>query len=215
MRPTIAPRITAILAALSLISSAAAAQGGTPPRADAHTWRLGINGGVTMLRTPTQDATALPSAGAHLHIMANRTALLLGVDEIFGADEQSGLIRFNDVRRYQAVLLAHPFNKRMEPYFGVGGGFMQVVRPRVSSIVTDPDVRAQLQEGARDASTSGFATALVGVQGRWGRFTAFGQYQIGSAPSDDRLLRGVMHSVMGGIRINLGSSQDDLSRGRQ
>ena len=43
--------------------------------------------------------------------------------------------------------------------------------------------------------------------------TAFAQYQLGSAPNDDKLLRGVMHSLNAGIRIGLGSTKDDLKAG--
>ncbi len=207
--PTL-PCGAAFLAVLALSTAPLAAQS----RGDAQTWRLGLNGGVLSVRTQTQDATMLPMAGAHLHIMANRTALMLGVDEAFGADEEVGLVRFNDIRRYQAVLLAHPFDRRLEPYFGVGIGIHQVVRPRVADIVTDPTTRANLLDAADRASTAAYLTALGGIQGRWGRFTAFGQYQIGSAPTSDKLLRGVTHSIVGGIRIGLGSSQDDLRRSK-
>lgn len=204
------PRLTALLAALILPTTALSAQAASQARSDSYTWSLGLNGGMMTLRTPTQDAKFLPLGGAHLRIVANRTALVLGVDEIFGSEEESGLIRFNDVRRYQALLLAYPFGGAVEPYLGLGGSIMQVVEPRVSDIVSDPSTRAMLQSASEDAATFAAATAVAGLQGRWGRFNVFAQYQIGSKPNDSRLLTGVTHSVTAGIRIGLGSAREEL-----
>ena len=67
---------------------------------------------------------------------------------------------------------------------------MQVVGPRVDPGVTDPSDRQTLLSAAEDAASSGFVTALGGLQGRWGRTTAFVQYQVTSSPSDDKLLKG-------------------------
>ena len=131
----------------------------------------------------------------------------------FGSDERSGLIVFNDVRRYQAVLMAFPVNAPLEPYFGVGGGILQVVGPRVDDSVTDPFDREELAAAAEEASSHAFATAIAGVQGRWGRLTAFGQAQIGTSPNRDKLLRGALYSVHGGIRIGLGSAKEGVRAG--
>ena len=179
----------------------------TAQRGDSFTWTLGIQGGSMIFQTRTQDTELIPSGGAHFMIMARRSGLMVGIDEGFGSDERSGLVLFNDLRRYQAVMMAYPVSLPLEPYFGVGGGLLQVVSPRIDPAVTDPFEREDLREEAQDASTSAFATFLAGVQGRWGRVTAFGQYQLHTAPGDDSLLSGVMHSIHGGIRIALGSSR--------
>lgn len=182
-------------------------------RGDSFTWKLGVQGGSMVFQTHTQDSELIPSGGAHFLIMARRGGLMVGIDEGFGSDERSGLVLFNDLRRYQAVLMAYPVALPLEPYFGVGGGLMQVVSPRVDPAVTDPFEREALRQLAQESSTSAFATFLAGVQGRWGRLTVFGQYQLHSAPGDDALLDGVMHSLHGGIRIALGNSREGIRAG--
>lgn len=197
-----------LVATVALIPGTAQAQ-----RGDSFSWKLGIQGGSMIFQTHTQDNTVIPSAGAHFLIMSRRGGLMVGVDEGFGSDERSGLILFNDLRRYQAVLMAFPVALPLEPYFGAGGGIMQVVSPRVDPAITDPSDRAGLQAAADDASTSAFATLLAGVQGRWGRLTVFGQYQLMSAPDDRKLLHSVIHTIHGGIRIALGSSREGYRSG--
>ncbi len=198
----------ALAATLATIPGVAAAQ-----RGDSFTWKLGIQGGSMIFQTQTQDNTVIPSAGAHFLIMARRGGLMVGVDEGFGTDERSNLVLFNDLRRYQAVLMAFPVSLPLEPYFGVGGGIMQVVSPRIDPSVTDPFERSQLQATADDASTAAFATFLGGVQGRWGRVTVFGQYQLQTGAGNDNLLSGVVHTIHGGIRIALGSSREGIRSG--
>jgi len=184
-------------------------------RADSYTWKLGLDAGSMIFSTRSQASKVIPSAGAHVMIMARRSGLMFGVDEGFGSNERSngGLILFNDLRRYQAVLVAFPFKLALEPYFGVGGGVLQVVGPRVDPAVQDPGDRELLLATAKDASSSGFVTALAGVQGRWKRLAVFGQYQIHSSPSDDKLLKGAMHSFHVGLRIGLGSAKEGVRAG--
>ncbi len=182
-------------------------------RGDSFTWKLGIQGGSMVFQTRTQDNTFIPSAGAHFLIMARRGGLMVGIDEGFGSDERSGLVLFNDLRRYQAVLMAFPVALPLEPYFGAGGGIMQVVSPRIDPVVTDPFERESLLTDAEDASASAYATFLAGVQGRAGRLSVFGQYQLITAPGRDKLLKGAGHSLHGGIRIALGSSREGVREG--
>ncbi|MES2124522.1 MAG: hypothetical protein V4503_07505 [Gemmatimonadota bacterium] len=184
-------------------------------RADSYTWKLGLDAGSMIFSTRSQGSTVIPSAGAHVLILARRSGLMFGVDEGFGSDERSqgGLILFNDIRRYQAVLMAFPFQLALEPYFGIGAGVMQVVGPRVDPVVQDPSDRALLLTTAQDASTSGFVTGLAGIQGRWKRLAVFAQYQIHSSPSDDKLLKGPMHTFHVGLRIGLGSAKEGVRAG--
>jgi hypothetical protein len=185
----------------------------TAQRGDSYTWKLGVQGGSMIFQTQTEDTEIIPSGGAHFMIMARKSGLMVGIDEGFGSDQRSGLILFNNIRRYQAVMMAYPVSLPLEPYFGVGGGLMQVVSPRVDPAVTDPFEREEIRQLAQDASTNAFATFLGGVQGRWGRVTVFGQYQLHTAPGDDALLSGVVHTIHGGIRIALGSSREGIRSG--
>lgn len=196
--------ISAIVLAAT-IPSAARAQ-----RSDSYTWKLGLEAGGMAFQTNSQDTKVVPAAGAHVLIMAHRGGLLFGIDEGIGSNEQAtgGLVIFNDVRRYQAVLMAFPVAGSVEPYFGVGGGILQVVGPRISSAISDPTARQTLLATAQSASSTGFLTALAGVQWRWGRLNVFAQYQATTSPSSDRLLHGATQTLMGGIRIGLGSSRE-------
>ena len=184
-------------------------------RADSYTWKLGLDAGSMIFSTRSQGSTVIPSAGAHILVLARRSGLMFGVDEGFGSDERTtgGLILFNDIRRYQAVMMAFPFRMALEPYFGLGAGVMQVVGPRVDPVIQDPGDRALLLATAKDASTSGFFTGLAGVQGRWKRLALFAQYQIHSSPSDDKLLKGPLHTFHAGLRIGLGSAKEGVRAG--
>ena len=200
--------VVALAATLATLPQTAAAQ-----RGDSYTWKLGVQGGSMIFQTRTEDTQLIPSGGAHFMIMARKSGLMVGIDEGFGSDERSGLILFNDLRRYQAVMMAYPVALPLEPYFGAGGGLMQVVSPRVDPAITDPFEREALREAAEESSTYAFATFLAGVQGRWGRLTVFGQYQLQTAAGDNSLLHGVMHTVHGGIRVALGSSREGVRSG--
>lgn len=215
MRPSTTTRLAACLA-LTMVSTLTP-QHLLAQRSDSYTWKLGLEAGTMVFQTRSQNTKAIPSAGAHLLIMARQGGLIAGIDEGFGKNESTsgGTILFNDIRRFQAVMMAFPFHMAVEPYFGAGGGILSVVGPRINSAlgITDPTDRANLLSAAKEASSSGFMTALVGVQGRWGRVTAFAQYQIGSSPSDDKLLRGALHTLHGGIRIGLGSAKEGVKAG--
>jgi hypothetical protein len=214
MRTSPRMRLTACFALLLAALAPGRAQA---QRNDSYTWKLGFEAGIMAFQTRSQDTKTVPSGGAHILIMARQGGLIVGVDEGFGKDESTsgGAILFNDIRRYQAVMMAFPFHMAVEPYFGLGGGVLTVVGPRINPALglSDPTDRANLLSAAKDASSSGFITALAGVQGRWGRVTAFAQYQIGSSPSDDKLLRGAMHSLHAGIRLGLGSAREGVKAG--
>jgi hypothetical protein len=184
-------------------------------RSDSYTWKLGFEAGGMAFQTNSQDTKVVPAAGAHILIMAHRGGLLFGVDEGIGSNEQAngGLVLFNDVRRYQGVLMAFPIAGPIEPYFGLGGGIMQVVGPRINAIITDPTDRQTELAAAQDASSSGFFTGLAGVQWRMGRLNVFVQYQASTSPSSDNLLHGAAQTLMGGIRIGLGAAQEGVTAG--
>ena len=109
--------------------------------------------------------------------------------------------------------MAFPIAGPVEPYFGVGGGIMQVVGPEDQRRVTDPTERQAALAAAQDASSSGFFTGLAGVQWRMGRLNVFVQYQASTSPSYDNLLHGAAQTLMGGIRIGLGAAQEGVTAG--
>lgn len=203
-------RVLGTLALVAILAVPATVQA---QRGDSYTWKLGLQAGSMIFQTRTQDSEVIPSVGAHFLVMAKRGGLMVGVDEGFGSDEESNLVVFNNLRRYQAVMMAFPVNAPLEPYFGVGGGLLEVVGPRVSSVVTDPFEREAILAAADEAKAHAFITALAGVQGRWGRLNVFGQAQLSSSPGRDKLMRGPLYSVHGGIRIGLGGTREGVAAG--
>ncbi|HEX3928032.1 MAG TPA: hypothetical protein VHW65_08535 [Gemmatimonadales bacterium] len=203
----------------ALVLAAIAPQSASAQRTDSYTWKLGLDGGIMAFRTQTQNTKVIPSAGAHILIMERRAGLQFGVDEGIGSNEKtapSNLILFNDIRRYQAMLMAFPVAGSIEPYFGIGGGILQVVGPRVdptSTAAQDPATAATLLTNAQQESASGFFGALAGVQGKSGRITIFAQGQIDSSPGSSSLLRSELLSLLGGIRISLGSAREGVAAG--
>lgn len=188
----------------------------TAQRSDSYTWKLGLNVGAMAFQTVGNlETTVVPAVGAHLLIMAHKGGLLVGIDEGVGTNERATAnVLFNDVRRYQAVMMAFPVSGPIEPYFGGGAGILQLVGPRVDhQLITDPTQQQAILDDARSRSSTGFLTVLAGVQGRWKRFTVFAQYQAATSPSDDKLLHGSTQTILGGLRIGLGSAREGVAAG--
>jgi len=227
--------VTFIVLAATLGAAPASAQG-----TSAFQWYVGGHGGVMSFRTPTQGRTYLPMAGGQILITARRTGLLLSVDQAFGSGETtssqfvvsdtSGVLSsgtlswtFEGIRKYSAILLAYPVrNRNIQPFIGVGGGILH----------TTANSPGPLADGSveSDLSSTGFGTAVAGLEFRAGPFSAFGQYQIttkhGFKQTDAVLqtgasgepimvrsdfgewMTGANHSVSGGLRIGLGSAKD-------
>ncbi len=207
-RPRVA--ITAIALAATIPVTASA------QRSDSYTWKLGLDVGAMAFQTVGNlETTVVPSVGAHFLIMEKRGGLMVGIDEGVGTNEKAtDNVIFNDLRRYQAVLMAFPKTGSVEPYFGGGVGILQVVYPRVDhTLVVDPSEQATVLADARSRSSTGFLTLLGGVQGCWKRFTVFAQYQAGTSPSDDKLLHGATQTLVGGIRIGLGPAREGVAAG--
>ncbi|HEY4099486.1 MAG TPA: hypothetical protein VGM20_01260 [Gemmatimonadales bacterium] len=205
LRPRVA--IAAIVLATALPAAALA------QRDDSYTWKLGLNAGIMAYQTRFQNTKVVPSVGGQVLIMAHRGGLLLSVDEGIGTNEHATQqVLFNDIRRYQAAAMAFPIAGPVEPYFGAGLGIMQVVGPRLDpSLSQGPVQDAATLSAAEDASASAFLSFVAGVQGRWKRFTVFGQYEANTAPSDDKLLKGAGQSLLGGLRIGLGSAREGIN----
>lgn len=207
-------RLRVAIAALAIAATVPGAAGAQ--RNDSYTWMLGLNAGAMAFQTVGNlQTTVVPSAGAHLLVMAGRGGLMVGVDEGIGTNEKAtDNVLFNDVRRYQGVLMAFPVSGSVEPYFGAGGGILQVVGPRVDhQQITDPVEQAAILADAKDRSATGFVTFLAGVQGRMGRVTIFAQYQATTSPSDDKLLHGSTQTILGGLRFGLGSAREGVAAG--
>lgn len=214
------------VAALALCLGTAALSAQEPGNGDFQ-WYVGPQAGITIFRTPDQDATAVPTFGGQALIVARRTGLLISVEEAVGSDEVTSYVdaggvqpvTFNDIRKYSAVLMAFPIRSALQPYLGVGFGIVHVVSPEATGFTGSNSV-------ANELGSSGFGTFLGGLTFKLGRFMAFGQYQITTSPSMDvvrddqgnmlaagQLLEGPTHTFSGGLRFGLGGSREGVKTG--
>jgi hypothetical protein len=213
--------------------------------AGAFQWYVGGNGGITSFRT-VEGRQWIPTAGGHFLITAKRTGLLLSVDQGFGDDEATvtqfeirdslnnvvdgGLFgyTFDGIRRYSAILLAYPIqNRNVQPYVGLGGGIAHY-----TGTSQGPFADKSVED---DLSSTGFGTAVAGLEFRVGPFSAFGHYQVttkhGFKHTENVLVQnaqgrplrtrvdfgewtgGAHHSLIGGLRFSLGGARESVKTG--
>jgi hypothetical protein len=212
--------ITLGVLALGVGATALAAQ--QKPRGYSnYRWYIGGQASYFNFQTTGQTRGWIPSVGGNTMIIAKRTGLLVSVDDALGSDEVATVayagsatgtqqIAFNDVLRFSFHLLAFPWRGIVEPYIGVGGGIMYAVSPQaLNTAGYTPAELESLYTQIDDATSTGFASLVGGVQIRGGPFMIFGQYQINSAPSRGNAFIGSTQTASVGLRINLGSSRDD------
>ena len=198
-------------------------------RKDDFRWYVGGQAGVFIYKTPTQSRGGNLMVGAHTLIKARRTGLLLAAEEMIANDQTSSFsstaapggtesVTFNDIRRYTATLMAFPVRGPMQPYLGVGVGILHIVNPQTVTNTSD-----EQQQAAAHLGSYAFGSLVGGLQINVGAIMAFGQYQITSGPStrtavssdgsvsSGHLLEGMTHSLMAGLRFNLGSARESNS----
>lgn len=213
---------TLTLGALALGLGTTALTAQQKPRGPAsYRWYLGAQGSVANFETTGQTRGWLPAAGLHTLIIARRTGLLIQADEIIGDNEVgfyndelsptgSREVRWNNIRRFQGVLVAFPWRQPIEPYFGVGGGIQYALNPQpMNTAGLTPDELDFVFDQAKDNSSYGFLTAMAGIQLRGGPFVIFGQVQGMTAPGRGNVFTGPAWTGTAGLRISLGSSRDD------
>ncbi len=230
------------LGSLLSIAPATAQQAGT----SAFRWYVGGHGGVTSFRTNAGGRDLMPVAGGHLLIIAKRTGLLLSVDQGFGSDVptqtlfevrdsvdnvlNSGVMdwTFQGIRRYSAILMAYPLrNPNIQPFVGIGAGIAHT-----TSNSPGPFADGRVEN---ELSSTGFGTAVGGLEFRLGPFSAFGQYQITTKQGFKQLTTvlqqdatgntlfrrldygewtlGAFHTVTGGLRLSLGRARESSGSG--
>ena len=181
-------------------------------------WYVGGQAGALIFRTPNQTRGGIPMVGGHMLIKARRSGLYIGVEEAFKKNQQSSYtnslggtqtVTFNDVRRFTFALMAFPVRGPATPYFGVGGGIMNVISPKGAGGAEDPF--------AADLGSGGFATFMAGLQFKVSGVSAFGQYQIQTIPGfgansggQGRLISGTVHSLAGGVRVSFGAAREEM-----
>ncbi|HEV8355548.1 MAG TPA: hypothetical protein VGQ17_02150 [Gemmatimonadales bacterium] len=216
--------LAALAAAHSVEAQAARSNDGSVARSreDRFKWYFGAGGGALFFETQTHGISGIPTAGAHIAIVARRAGLMLGVDEGFGSSDTTAFLdsallpriaTFDHIRRYGFTLTGYPVRGMFEPYLGVGFGLTQVLSPTMGGGLQSPDSTAESAALLRDKAGAAFASFMGGVQVRVGRVVAFGQYQVNTAPSPDNLLRGPLHLLTAGLRFSLGSSREEVKGG--
>ena len=197
-------------------------------------WYVGGHGGVMNFGTAAGRENS-PLGGAQLLVTARRTGLLLSVEQGFDADgagtynvqtiDTDGTLLANEtlattfsyVRKYTAALMAFPIKGPMTPFFGIGVGILHT-----GGHTTDDEV-------VKAMGSSGFGTLVGGLNFRVSRFSAFGQYQVTTAPgrrtwsqtfsdgsrvfASGNLLNGPTHTFTAGLRFSLGNARERASGG--
>lgn len=203
------------LASLALAPSLAAQVTGFEP----FKWYFGAQTGVMIFETPTQTKGGAILAGGHFLVTAKRTGLLITVEEAFANKESTQYedasvasgqrqVLFNNIRKYQATLLAFPFNTVAQPYIGLGFGFMQTVKEYPQGVFLTPAEQANAEDTADRLGAYTYGSFVGGVQIRVSSFVAFGQYTITSSPTRGKLLLGPTHTFSAGLRIGLGGAKE-------
>lgn len=223
-------------AALGFGSAAASAQ---QLHSSDFQWYVGGSGGFLSYATPTQARKSDPMVGFNMLVTARRTGLLLSVEQAFTDDAPSGYgysvidtsgaavggtanVTFNFIRKYSAMLMAFPVRGPIAPYLGIGGGIIHTGGHHTTSGSTSDQLTSEI-------GSSGFGSALAGVEIRLSRLSLFGQYQITTAPSTQveaisngsgqiiysgKLLRGPTHTFSAGLRVSLGSAREGIDGDR-
>lgn len=200
------------------------------PGNGAFQWYIGGQGGIMNFESPVEGHKTQPMGGAHLLITARRTGLLLSVEQSFGPTVQSSYtiqvfdttgafvaqqdipFTFKYLRKYSAMLLAFPIKGPVTPFFGIGVGIQHT-----GGYTPDDGF-------SRDLGSSGFGSLIGGLNFRVSRFSAFGQYQITTGPSqqfsravfDDgshinafgNTFTGAVHTLSAGLRFGLGNARE-------
>ena len=253
MRSRVLP-LLGLLSLAALPAGAQDAQSAAPKRADVakirderFRWFVGAQGGALFFGTQSQTTAGIPTGGLHLGVIARQAGLMLSVDEGFGSDEPTAFeafgfdedgaalvlaspVTFDRIRRYTFTLTGYPVRGTTEPYLGVGFGLLQVVSPVASGVYASELEATNADFIAHEAAASGFVHFTAGLQVRFSGVSAFGQYQIATAPGQticassdnecrnsgimtNNLLRGTIHSLMGGIRISMGKARQEITGG--
>ncbi len=188
-------------------------------------WYWGAQTGTFLYSTPTTPSTSAFSMGGHWLITAQRSALFIGIDQIFFGTTSSQIadpsvtgglrtVSFESGRRIQAGLLAIPSNKSPQIYAGGGFAIHHITDAVATGAFATPTEQAAAQTRVDEASTKAFVFFIGGAQIRLGRrWALFGQYQY-MPGSDDFLITSDQHAITGGLRVFISSAHEDVTTRR-
>lgn len=203
------------LLTLALTAPAARAQ----QTADAYSWYLGAQGGITNFETPAQTAASIPTLGAHVLIMVKKFGLLVSYENAFEDDQLTSFddptvlggqrpVTFDAIHKVTSAVMAFPWRGTVEPFVGGGLGIYTLGGLEVAGPFPNEESQDAAEERAEDFGSRAFLTGLAGLQIRAGRVAIFGQYQIISNSGDETLMEGPLHTVVGGLRVRIGRTRE-------
>jgi hypothetical protein len=190
-------------------------------------WYWGGQGGAIISRTNLQPYYYDPLVGGHWMISAKRTSLYVAYEQAFfisdsraaifdPSAEFTGRVRevsFDNLRRIMFGVLAHPAQKVIEPFGGLGFALVQAVDPSPDCTVDCETLAkaAEAFERAEAASSKAFFWIMAGLQMNYSnRLNIFAHYVLTSA-SRNFVLQGNTHSLQGGIRYSFGTAKEGLT----
>jgi hypothetical protein len=188
-----------------------------------NSWFWGVKGGVMQFWTSDVNHAPAPLIGLDMLITRRNVGLNVSMDQSF-FDETGqypeydfdgvslgtqGRARIQDMRRYQASILAFP--KRygtLRPYAGVG--FALNVIQKTESIESDPN--ADADQSIEDVRSRGAVLFTGGLQGQFRRVALFGQATLMPAKNRSFFTDGETVFLEFGVRYNIGSSRASTNR---
>lgn len=242
MRAFLRPAALALTAlCVALAPYPVAAQRKAPPVLD-NQWYVGPQGGLLIFETQNQTKGAIPAAGGHVFINLNRVGVFLQVLEGIGSTEVASYydpssaapgnarqVTFNDIRIFNGMVVIMPIRSIIQPYFGLGVAFVQVVNPQPSGAFGTQLARDNARDVAQRVANYGAGSVLGGVQFKVDRFSLFGQAQAFTAApvkhiymfdtatgasilqAEGRVFEGPIFSLTAGVRFGIGSARSEES----
>jgi len=181
---------------------------------------IGAGGGIMNFGTYNQTRGAIPMANANALITAKRAALLLGVDIGLGSDEHASMadpidgatrvVTFDNINRYYFMLMAYPLKSHVQPFVGVGWGIQTLSNLQVQGSFIDADAEYANQQQAENLGSTGYMQFVGGVEVRAGIVNVFGSVSAATGENGEDLIRGMVYTLQGGVRLSLGKARDDI-----
>jgi hypothetical protein len=126
-------------------------------------------------------------------------------------------VSFTNIRKYSAMLVAHPIRGPITPFFGIGVGILHT-----SGHTPDDGF-------SKGIGSAGFGSFIGGINFQVSRLSAFGQYQITTSPgvqvvtqkftdgsrlvATGNLYNGPTHTFTAGLRFSLGNARERATSG--
>lgn len=188
-------------------------------------WYWGAQSGIFLYSTPGGGSGSAFSTGGHWLITSDRSALFVGLDQIFFGTTTSQVadpsaaggtrtVTFDSGRRIQAGLLAIPNNSSPQIYVGGGFAIHHITDATPTGVFASAQDQTTAQQRVDGAASKAFVFLLAGFQLRLGNSWAlFANYQF-MPSSDDFLITSDQHAISGGLRVILSSAHEEVTTER-